>query len=94
MTGKKYTLVIVDEFSRYTWVFFIRSKSDTLDEIVSFFKKMEVLNNLTVRSIRSDMGLNSKALLINSLRRKESLKTSLLSKVRSKMKSLKEEIGR
>ncbi|KAJ9554889.1 hypothetical protein OSB04_009503 [Centaurea solstitialis] len=26
--GKKYTLVIVDEYSRYTWVFFLRAKSD------------------------------------------------------------------
>ena len=60
MAGKKYTLVIVDEFSRYTWVFFIKSKSDTPDEIISFVKKMEVLNNLTVRSIRSDHGTEFK----------------------------------
>ena len=60
MAGKKYTLVIVDEFSRFTWVFFIRSKSDTPDEIISFVKKMEVLNNLTVRSIRSDHGTEFK----------------------------------
>ena len=64
MAGKKYTLVIVDEFSGYTWVFFIRSKSDTPDEIISFVKKMEVLNNLTVRSIRSDHGTEFK---INAL---------------------------
>ena len=60
MTGKKYTLVIVDEYSCYTWVFFLRSKSDTPDEIISFVKKMEVLNNLTVCSIRSDHGTEFK----------------------------------
>ena len=60
MAGKKYTLVIVDEFSRYTWVFFIRSKRDTPDEIISFVKKMEVLNNLTVSSIKSDHGTEFK----------------------------------
>jgi len=56
LAGNKYTLVIVNEFSRYTWVFFLRSKSDTHDEIISFVKKMETLNNLIVRSIRSYHG--------------------------------------
>ncbi|KAJ9566903.1 hypothetical protein OSB04_002869 [Centaurea solstitialis] len=54
IAGKKYTLVIVDEYSRYTWVFFLRSKSDAPEEIIMFVRKMERLNNLTVRSIRSD----------------------------------------
>ncbi|KAI3673186.1 hypothetical protein L6452_39302 [Arctium lappa] len=52
IAGKKYTLVIIDEYSRYTWVMFLRCKSDTPEELISFVKKMEVLNNLTVRSIR------------------------------------------
>ncbi|KAJ9545288.1 hypothetical protein OSB04_024995 [Centaurea solstitialis] len=47
IAGKKYTLVIVDEYSRYTWVFFLRSKSDAPEEIILFVRKMERLNNLT-----------------------------------------------
>ncbi|KAJ9541965.1 hypothetical protein OSB04_028471 [Centaurea solstitialis] len=58
--GKKYTLVIVDEYSRYTWVFFLRAKSDAPEEIILFVRKMERLNNLTVRSIRSDHGTEFK----------------------------------
>ncbi|KAJ9541694.1 hypothetical protein OSB04_028200 [Centaurea solstitialis] len=57
---KKYTLVIVDEYSRYTWVFFLRSKSDAPEEIILFVRKMEKLNNLSVRSIRSDHGTEFK----------------------------------
>ncbi|KAJ9545449.1 LOW QUALITY PROTEIN: hypothetical protein OSB04_025156 [Centaurea solstitialis] len=60
IAGKKYTLVIVDEHSRYTWVFFLRSKSDAPEEIILFVRKMERLNNLTVRSIRSDHGTEFK----------------------------------
>ncbi|KAJ9556367.1 hypothetical protein OSB04_010981 [Centaurea solstitialis] len=60
IVGKKYTLVIVDEYSRYTWVFFLRSKSDAPEEIILFVRKMERLNNLTVRSIRSDHGTEFK----------------------------------
>ncbi|KAJ9557430.1 hypothetical protein OSB04_012044 [Centaurea solstitialis] len=58
IAGKKYTLVIVDEYSRYTWVFFLRSKSDAPEEIILFVGKMEKLNNLSVRSIRSDHGIS------------------------------------
>ncbi|KAJ9551954.1 LOW QUALITY PROTEIN: hypothetical protein OSB04_015999 [Centaurea solstitialis] len=46
IAGKKYTLVIVDEYSRYTWVFFLRAKSDAPEEIILFVRKMEKLNNL------------------------------------------------
>ncbi|KAJ9542460.1 hypothetical protein OSB04_028966 [Centaurea solstitialis] len=60
IAGKKYTLVIVDEYSRYTWVFFFRSKSDAPEEIILFVRKMEKLNNLTVRSIRRDHGTEFK----------------------------------
>ncbi|KAJ9552775.1 hypothetical protein OSB04_016820 [Centaurea solstitialis] len=45
---------------QYTWVFFLRSKSDAPEEIILFVRKMERLNNLTVRSIRSDHGTEFK----------------------------------
>ncbi|KAI3718223.1 hypothetical protein L6452_19085 [Arctium lappa] len=66
IAGKKYTLVIVDEYSRYTWVIFLRCKSDTPEELISFVKKMEVLNNLTVRSIRRDHGTEFKNSSLNN----------------------------
>ena len=53
---KKYTLVIVDEFSRFTWVIFLRKKSHAADEIISFVTQNEVLYNLKVRQLRSDHG--------------------------------------
>jgi len=60
LSGKKYTLVMVDEYYRYTLVFFIRSNMDTPDESISYVKKMEVLKNLNVRSIISDHGIEFK----------------------------------
>jgi hypothetical protein len=29
--GKRYAFVVVDDFTRYTWVNFIREKSDTFE---------------------------------------------------------------
>ena len=56
LSKKKYTPVIVDEFSRYTWVFFLYFKDETPHVIINFVKKVETLNNSRVRVLRSDQG--------------------------------------
>ncbi|KAJ9566213.1 hypothetical protein OSB04_002179 [Centaurea solstitialis] len=61
MGGKRFTLVIVDEYlMRYTWVFFHRAKSETPQLIIAFILRMEKYNQITVRSIRSDHGTEFK----------------------------------
>ncbi|GJW82712.1 retrovirus-related pol polyprotein from transposon TNT 1-94 [Tanacetum coccineum] len=56
----KYTLVIVDEYSRYTWVFCLKKKSDAVDCIISFIKQMENLNEVKIKELRSDDGTEFK----------------------------------
>jgi hypothetical protein len=34
--GKKYCLVIVDDYSRYTWVYFFEFKSETQETVKDF----------------------------------------------------------
>ncbi|KAJ9542409.1 hypothetical protein OSB04_028915 [Centaurea solstitialis] len=60
MGGKRFTLVIVDEYSRYTWVFFLRARSETPQLIIAFILRMEKYNQITIRSIRSDHGTEFK----------------------------------
>ncbi|GJW17038.1 retrovirus-related pol polyprotein from transposon TNT 1-94 [Tanacetum coccineum] len=43
INGKRYVLVIVDDYSRYTWVLFLRSKDEAPEEIKTFLKKITVL---------------------------------------------------
>ncbi|GKB52130.1 retrovirus-related pol polyprotein from transposon TNT 1-94 [Tanacetum coccineum] len=52
----KYTLVIVDEYSRYTWVHFLRKKSQTAKRIMSFIRMVENQNYVKVKQIRTDNG--------------------------------------
>ncbi|GKA25799.1 retrovirus-related pol polyprotein from transposon TNT 1-94 [Tanacetum coccineum] len=40
--GKKYILVIVDNYSRFTWVKCLRSKDEALDFIIKFLKMIQV----------------------------------------------------
>nr|GEZ18706.1 retrovirus-related Pol polyprotein from transposon TNT 1-94 [Tanacetum cinerariifolium] len=45
---KRYVLVIVDDYSRYTWVQFLRSKDEALEVIKTFLKKITVLLRASV----------------------------------------------
>ncbi|GJX04718.1 retrovirus-related pol polyprotein from transposon TNT 1-94 [Tanacetum coccineum] len=54
--GKKYILVIVDDYSRFTWVKFLRSKDETPEFVINFLKQIQVGLNKTVRFIRTDNG--------------------------------------
>ena len=56
MSRKKYGLVIVDDFSRYTWVLFLHSKDEAPDMIIDHIKKIELEAGVPVRCIRSDNG--------------------------------------
>ncbi|GJU90382.1 retrovirus-related pol polyprotein from transposon TNT 1-94 [Tanacetum coccineum] len=51
INGKKYILVIVDDYSRFTWVKFLRSKDETPEFVIKFLKQTQVGLNKTVRYI-------------------------------------------
>nr|GEV89575.1 retrovirus-related Pol polyprotein from transposon TNT 1-94 [Tanacetum cinerariifolium] len=54
INGKKYILVMVDDYSRFTWVKFLRSKDETSDLIIKFLMMIQVRLKLPVRRIRTD----------------------------------------
>ncbi|GJW67068.1 retrovirus-related pol polyprotein from transposon TNT 1-94 [Tanacetum coccineum] len=51
---KRYILVIVDDYSRYTWVHFLRSKDEAPEEIKTFLKKIQLLLQALVIIVRID----------------------------------------
>ncbi|GJZ34885.1 retrovirus-related pol polyprotein from transposon TNT 1-94 [Tanacetum coccineum] len=56
INGKKYILVIIDDYSRFTWVKFLRSKDETPAVVIKFLKQIQVSLNKTVRYVRTDNG--------------------------------------
>jgi hypothetical protein len=54
--GSKHDLVIVDDYSRFTWVFFLRDKSKTQETIKRFLKRPQNEFELKVKKIRRDNG--------------------------------------
>ncbi|GJZ67236.1 retrovirus-related pol polyprotein from transposon TNT 1-94 [Tanacetum coccineum] len=60
INGKRYVLVIVDDYSRYTWVLFLRHIEEALEEIKTFLKKITVLLQAPVIIVRTDNGTEFK----------------------------------
>ncbi|GKB11660.1 retrovirus-related pol polyprotein from transposon TNT 1-94, partial [Tanacetum coccineum] len=56
VNGKEYILVIVDDYSRFTWVKFLRSKDEAPDFIIKFLKMIQVRLKVPVRRIKKDNG--------------------------------------
>ncbi|GKD87376.1 retrovirus-related pol polyprotein from transposon TNT 1-94 [Tanacetum coccineum] len=57
INGKRYVLVIVDDYSRYTWVVFLRSKDEAPEEIKNFLKRVTVLLQASIIiNNREDIG--------------------------------------
>ncbi|GKB34022.1 retrovirus-related pol polyprotein from transposon TNT 1-94 [Tanacetum coccineum] len=56
VNGKKHILVVVDEYSRFTWVKCLRSKDEAPDFIIKFLKMIQVRLKVPVRRIRTDNG--------------------------------------
>ncbi|GJZ44557.1 retrovirus-related pol polyprotein from transposon TNT 1-94 [Tanacetum coccineum] len=57
INGKKYILVIVDDYSRFTWIKFLRSKYEAPEFIIKFPKMIHIRLNATVRNIHTDNGI-------------------------------------
>ncbi|GJS63570.1 retrovirus-related pol polyprotein from transposon TNT 1-94 [Tanacetum coccineum] len=56
INGKKYILVIVDEYSRYTWNLFLRTKDETPEVLKDFLKMIQRYLQAQVITIRTDKG--------------------------------------
>nr|GEV17359.1 Gag-Pol polyprotein [Tanacetum cinerariifolium] len=57
---KRYVLVIVDNYSRYTWVHFLRSKDEAPEVIKTFLKRITILLQSPVIIIRTNNGTEFK----------------------------------
>nr|GEZ50446.1 hypothetical protein [Tanacetum cinerariifolium] len=60
INGNQYVIVVVDDYSRYTWVFFLHSKEEASDVIIYFIKKTQVNLQLQVQRVRTDNGTKFK----------------------------------
>jgi transposase InsO family protein len=60
ISGSKYCLVIMDEYSRFTWVFFLQEKSQIQETLKKFLRRAQNEIGLRIVKIRSDNGTEFK----------------------------------
>jgi hypothetical protein len=72
--GSKYGLVIVDDFSCFTWVFFFQDKSETQGTLKRFLRRAQNEFELKVKKIRSDNGSKFKNLQVEEFLEEEGIK--------------------
>ncbi|GKA16329.1 retrovirus-related pol polyprotein from transposon TNT 1-94 [Tanacetum coccineum] len=70
INGKKYILVIVDDYSRYTWVYFLRTKDEAPDMIIDFVNQVQRNLKASILTIQTDNGTEFKN---EKLRRNQTL---------------------
>jgi hypothetical protein len=72
--GSKYGLVIVDDFSRFTWVFFLQDKLETEGTLKRFLRRAQNEFELKVKKIRSDNRSEFKNLQVEEYLEEEGFK--------------------
>ncbi|GJT46754.1 putative ribonuclease H-like domain-containing protein [Tanacetum coccineum] len=71
---KKYFLVVTDDYSRFTWVFFLTTKDETSEILMNFIKEIENLVDKKVKIIRSDNGTEFKNKVMDDFYREKDIK--------------------
>nr|GEX03215.1 retrovirus-related Pol polyprotein from transposon TNT 1-94 [Tanacetum cinerariifolium] len=74
INGKKYILVIVDDYSRYTWTLFLRSKDETPEVLKDFLTMIQRNLQAPVITIRTDRGTEFLNKTLNAFFKEEGIK--------------------
>ena len=56
ISGYKYYLVVLDDFSHYSWTFPLRAKSDAFPTLLHFFAWVSTQFGLTIKAVQCDNG--------------------------------------
>jgi transposase InsO family protein len=72
--GSKCGLVIVDDYSRFCWVFFLQDKSETQETLKRFLRWAQTEFELNVKKIRSDNGSEFKNIQVEEYLEEEGIK--------------------
>jgi transposase InsO family protein len=74
ISRSKYCLVIMDDYSRFTWVFFLQEKSQTQETLKRFLRRAQNEFGLRIKKIKSDNGIEFKNSQIEGFLEEEGIK--------------------
>ncbi|GKB38218.1 putative ribonuclease H-like domain-containing protein, partial [Tanacetum coccineum] len=71
---KKYCVVVTDDYSRFTWVFFLTTMDETSEILKNFIKEIENLVDKKVKIIRCDNGTEFKNKVMDDFCREKGIR--------------------
>jgi hypothetical protein len=94
ISSNKYGLVIIDDYSHFTWVFFLHDKGETQEVVKMFLKRAQIKFDAKVKKIRSDNRTKFRNTQVEEYLDQEGIKHELLPPIlHNKMGWSKERIG-
>jgi hypothetical protein len=72
--GNKYGIVIIDDYSRFTWVLFLQDKSETQEVLKKFLRMTQNEFDVKIKKIRSDNGTEFKNTQVGDILDEEGIK--------------------
>jgi transposase InsO family protein len=94
ISGNKYGLVIVDDYSHFTWVFFLQDKSETQEVLKKFLKRAQIEFDAKIKNIRSDNGTEFKNTHVEDFLNEEGIKHEFLAPYTSQQNGVAERKNR
>jgi hypothetical protein len=76
--GNKYGLVIIDDYSHFTWVLFLQDKSETQEVLKKFLRRAQNEFDVKAKKIRSDNGTEFKNTQVEDFLDEEGIKHEFL----------------
>jgi transposase InsO family protein len=76
--GNKYGYVIVDDYSRFTWVFFLKDKSETQEIFKRFARRAQNEFDVKIKKVRSGNGTEFRNTNIKEFLDEEGIKHEFL----------------
>ena len=56
LSGFEYYITFIDYFSRKTWIYFLKAKSEVFEKFKEFKSLIENLSDKKIKTLRSDNG--------------------------------------
>ncbi|GJR28214.1 putative ribonuclease H-like domain-containing protein [Tanacetum coccineum] len=81
LMNKKYCLVVTDDYSRFTWVFFLATKDETSGILKSFITEIENLVDKKVKIIKYDNGTEFKNKVMSEFCEQKGIKKEFSNRV-------------
>ena len=92
--GARYMLTLIDDYTRYSWVYFIATKDDVVNKITTFIDTVVPLYNTKIVEFRSDNGGEFKNARVHQLFTMKGIRQSYTAKYTPEHNGIAERFNR